>query len=621
MIDLKNFSLQIKKRLKNEDSDFESKLIDFLVANNWFEKKPVSNDGRVMVDPNDFEPYINRIDLYITNYKLSIKSKINHLYSMLSEKHSDTASKFKTFSDEFELNSKTVYYLLDFLLYRLDSDVCSMKDDTIQELLQFAFEDLNKVYGDTLTQFLRWLKEKFKTGFVNDYFMTKRSSTDNGSYDEEQYLHLLYLLFNRDYISENNMYVRAVKDKNYIDTWLFLSLHFLCALRNTDLIRIPHPRLTMTPQEVISKIETGEFADEDAKLTLYSITWRLTALQLIPNKTKRATGVSSIKFFIPESVQVHIGTLFAIAEAHRVLARMSDESPLIRVVKDHKRIHRYMGKEIGDFFLESDFSSRAANKSYLQTINMLTDDILENDDEFNVKGYILAALARSHKGNYGEFARTTAVYLKDAKLSKFTPEFVARELFERGVLSFIASMMLKIITQGEYDKLPVNKQTKLLKQLQLSPGEVEGIITLSEKSKERAIRTVSSIMKQGIRREELLNCLHKIGNGNAVSKMDECLCLATAMKKTCPYPYKTNCISCEYEISTSSTLFWMISEFNRLNNLQMNSKDKKLKDKYIAIIKSTVLPSMDEMLQCVKEEYGEEAYETLVKMVEVNSRA
>lgn len=83
-------------------------------------------------------------------------------------------------------------------------------------------------------------------------------------------------------------------------------------------------------------------------------------------------------------------------------------------------------------------------------IYILTDDILGVNDEFRVKGYMLAALARSHKGSYGDFAKTTSIYLKDAKMSGYTPEFVAKELFERGVLSVIPSMLLKMVAGEEY---------------------------------------------------------------------------------------------------------------------------------------------------------------------------
>ena len=250
---------------------------------------------------------------------------------------------------------------------------------------------------------------------------------------------------------------------------------------------------------------------------------------------------------------------------------------------------------------------------------MLTDDILEDNDEFNVKGYILAALARSHKGSYGEFATTTSVYLNDAKMSGFTPEFVARELFERGVLSFIPSMLLKMITDGQYTKLPVHKQTELIQQLALSPREVEDIVITSERVKKQSTEIVRKLLSESDNtRENILNILHRIGNGNAVSKQNECLCLMSAMKRLCPYSHRKSCIACEYEISTKSTIFLMVSEYNRLFMLYQESTDERLKNKYRVLIKEAVLPTMEELLQCVEEQYGIEALKALEKIIEVN---
>ena len=173
--------------------------------------------------------------------------------------------------------------------------------------------------------------------------------------------------------------------------------------------------------------------------------------------------------------------MFAIAEAHFQLSGEGSEKPLIRMINRYEQINRYMGEEIGNLFLESDFRSKAANKSYMQMIYILTDDILGVNDEFRVKGYMLAALARSHKGSYGDFAKTTSIYLKDAKMSGYTPEFVAKELFERGVLSVIPSMLLKMVAGEEYQKLSVESQTEMIKELNMSPMEIENTVAVSTK--------------------------------------------------------------------------------------------------------------------------------------------
>lgn len=622
MIDFREYAKQLEAQLNTDLDNFNEVFVQFLTDNEWFGIEPVWQDDVLLINTDDFTPYVERIRLFFDSYWLNTAEKNTLLLSMLKESYPDTGPKLLRFYDEYDFPDTIRYYLTSFLLKFLPKELCLMNDSEVQELLTAAYNELIKQYGDILASFLRWLKDKYTTRYLNDYFMSRRQdkSDSNEAYDTEEYLELLYYLFNEEYIYENEMYAKAAASKNYIDTWLFLALHFICALRNTDIVRIHHPRLTMSAEDVLTKVTDGSFLDEDARLTLYSITWRLAALPLTPNKTARHSGISSIKFHVPESVEVHIGTLLAIAEAHRLIAGVPDEEPLIRCISDYGRITRYMGDEIGALFLESNFRTRSANKSYLQSIYMLTDDILENDDEFNVKGYILAALARSHKGSYGEFASTTSVYLKDAKLSGFTPEFVARELFERGVLSFIPSMLLKMITYGEYNKLPVHKQTELIQELNFSPKEVEDVVAVSNKARKQSAQLVSQILSdEENKTDNILRILHRIGNGNAVSKQDECLCLMSAMKRFCPYAERSSCIGCEYEISTKSTVFLMISEYNRLLSLYQSATDEKIKNKYRALIKETVLPVMDEMLQCIKEQYGEEALHSLEKIIKENT--
>lgn len=618
MIDFKEYVFYLKEQLHIESVDFNSVFMKFLVDNDWFGINPIWQNEILMIEPNDFQPCYDKIKMFFDNYTLEIEDKNDILLSMLKHKLPDTKEKLEQFYKEYDFPDEIIYYLTDFLLKNLKEDICIMDDNNIQELLTVAYNELSKQYGDILGSFLRWLKSSFKTKYLNDYFMSKRweRSGTNEAYDSDEYLELLYCLFNEEYILENEMYVNAAKSKNYVDTWLFLALHFICALRNSDIVRIHHPRLTMEPKEVLNQVIVGSFSDEDARLTLYSITWRLTALPLTPNKTKKNSGITSIKLCVPESAEVHMGTLFAIAEAHRLLKGISDEEPLIRVIPDYDRITRYMGDEIGALFIESNFKTRSANKSYLQSVFMLTDDILENDDEFNTKGYILAALARSHKGSYGEFANTTSIYLKDAKLSGLTPEFVAMELFERGVLSFIPSMLLKMITYGDYNRLPVHKQTELIKELNLSPKEIEDIVVLSNKSRKQSAELIEEILSsEDDKRNSILRILHRIGNGNAVSKQDECLCLISAMKRLCPYLDRSSCIGCKYEISTKSTVFLMISEYNRLLALYKETSDERLKEKYKTLIRETVLPAVDGLLQCIQEQYGDDAIKFLEKIV------
>ena len=339
-------------------------------------------------------------------------------------------------------------------------------------------------------------------------------------------------------------------------------------------------------------------------------------LPFTPNKTASANGIGVVKFHIPTSCEDHFGKLFALAEAHRQIEGCAD-SPIIRKISTYAEITRYMGEEIGSLFLESDFRSRSATKSYLQSIYMFADDVLDEDaDGLSIKGYMLAALARSHKGAYGEFAATTFEYLKDAKLSGLTPEFVVFELLERGVLSFIPSMLLKMVTNTEYTKLNVRNQTKMVKALGLSPREIDTVVSVVDQGKRQA----ELVIKEVIHSEtDIMTALHRIGSGQAFSKEADCLCLLTALEKMCPFQSKRQCVGCKYEISTKSTFYLLISEFNRLKMLYAATENNLEEAKYRQIIGKVIVPKMDEMLCCIRENYGEEAFSQYEEMIRENT--
>lgn len=622
MIELRKLADSLSNELHISDSDyFNRKFIDFLEDNRWFGAVVKWKNECLYVDLEVVDIIRMRAAMYFNNCELDTKEKVRLLKDMFRKRFPDSFPKIIRFFEEFMFSESIVYSLLDFLLTYLKKDFCIMTDADVEELIEDIFIDLSKYNGDIFTFFLSWLKDSYVTCYHNDYVMKQRKSEASGTqaYDSDEYLELIYYLFNEEYITDNDMYTKAADSKNFADTWLFLSMHFICSLRRTDMERIYHPRLTMSPDQVLQKISSGCFDEKDARLTLYSITWRLNNLPLQPSKTASRQGIGSVKFCVPESIEVHIGMLFALCEAHRLLAGIPDETPLIRCISKYDNISRYMGEEIGELFLEADFKSRAANKSYLQSIFLFADNILDNtDDELNMKGYILAALARSHKGSYGEFAHTTSVYLKDAAFSGLTPEFVAMELFERGVLSFIPSMLLKMISGEHFYRLSIDKQTELIKVLDMTPYEIENVVKLSECSNRNAQTLIAKVIGKDNKREEILKILHRIGNGTAVSKQDECLCLMTALHKPCPYPDRCQCIGCENEISTKSTVFLLISEYNRLRELYHGTDNKQSKMKYETILKQQVLPALDEILYCVNEQYGHKALEMLEAIIKEN---
>ena len=612
VVDLKNYLERILVELGAATIKHREKVSGFLLDNEWFGVSINLDD--YTISEKDAEVLKSRIKDYLTT-----PPGIKSMEGIFSKKFPSTSELFVQFAEEEKLSETNRFYLLDFLAYYLTKDLFLYSDAEVETLVEVATEVLTKSQGNIIIQFIKWLLNKGVTRYRVSFEMTKRYTIEsaNGAYELDEYLELMYYLFNENYIIKNDMLCKAANSKNYADTWLYLGLHFICALRSTDLERLGHPKLTREPLEVLEAVVDGTWSSSEARRTLLSITTRLTYLNLTPNKTKNASNVAQLKFHVPESCQVLIGTLLAICEAHfQLQIPYNAENPLIRQIKTYEKITSYMGEEIGNLFLERNFSSRSANKSYLQSVAMLADDVLEEKSELNIKGYFLAALARSHKGDFNEFAQTTTTYLKDAQLGQLKPEMVAKELFERGVLSMIPSMLLTIVTRGKYKKLSPSQQTQMIKSLDLTPIEIEKTLELSIRADSRSQQALKTLVENNVDPEQLLTICHRIGNGEAFSKQGESMCLLSALGKLCPYDDRQHCVGCQYELQTKSTLLLLIGEFNRLNKQYQKLKNELERGKVRAILEKQIKPCLTEMLQALSEQYGEAVlsdYEDIIK--------
>ena len=612
VVDLKSYLERILVELGAATIKHREKVSGFLLDNEWFGVSINLDD--YTITEKDAEVLKNHIKDYLTT-----PPGIKSMEGIFSKKFPSTSELFVQFAEEEKLSETNRFYLLDFLAYYLTKDLFLYSDAEVETLVEVATEALTKLQGNILIQFIKWLLNKGITRYRVSFEMTKRYTIEsaNGAYELDEYLELMYYLFNEDYIIKNDMLSKAANSKNYADTWLYLGLHFICALRSTDLERLGHPKLTREPLEVLEAVVDGTWSSSEARRTLLSITTRLTYLNLTPNKTKNASNVAQLKFHVPESCQVLIGTLLAICEAHfQLQIPYNAENPLIRQIKTYEKITSYMGEEIGNLFLERNFSSRSANKSYLQSVAMLADDVLEEKSELNIKGYFLAALARSHKGDFNEFAQTTTTYLKDAQLGQLKPEMVAKELFERGVLSMIPSMLLTIVTRGKYKELSPSQQTQMIKSLDLTPVEIEKTLELSIRADLRSQQALKTLVENNVEPEQLLTICHRIGNGEAFSKQGESMCLLSALGKLCHYDDRQHCVGCQYELQTKSTLLLLIGEFNRLNKQYQKLKNELERGKVRAILEQQIKPCLTEMLEALSEQYGEAVlsdYEDIIK--------
>ena len=573
-------------------------VITFLEDNRWFGHKPSS------VELTD-----EQVALFTSKWKAFTEGDAT-VERMFADAWPVTYRQYCRYRKRIKYppDDEDTYYILAFLLHTLDDDLVEYSNNAVRDLLRKAHTDLTKEHGDFLTDFLAWLRARGKTGFTYDYSLNRRykMTVQNEAYDKGEYLELLYKLTNELYIEDNAMYLKASQSQKYVDAWLYMSMHFVCSVRLPDLERLPHPYLQDPPEKILKQIGEDTYPHEKILLGLHSVVKGFEMMELKPSKTEKHQNIETVKLNIPTSCRIHYGKLFLMAEAHRQIA--GDKGPIIRKISTYQEIKRAMGDEIAALFLTRDFGSRSATKSFLQSRFDMTSEVLGVDNS-NLAARLISH-ARSHKGSYGSYAQQSIVYLKDAKFTGYTYEQVAYELLERGVLSFIPFLLLDMATKGKSSSVDAHSQTELIKVLNISADEAEQIVMTVDSAKERAREVVNEMITAGV---DILAALKSIAAGTAFAKQDGCMCLLSAVKTLCPYTDRAGCIGCRYEISTTSTLMHLVSEYKRLLELGKNASNPTEKAKYKEIARTTVIPAIQEALDCLQEydEHGD--YEKLVK--------
>lgn len=599
--------------------------ITYIEDNNWFDIEPVikhqDEHDIVLIPSEKVEEIIKNSTIFLKRKFGDKKEQVEELLDMLNGKLPKTAGYFKKYSRENHLKYQQRIHILDFIITYINDEIYTINSQNMEHILMIFTNEKSKATGCIFADFLNWLTEQRITKYKKICIM--RGSRDGLShrkyaYGFDMYMRLFYLLFSENSLEENRLYEMIADNEKSAVALLFLSLHMICALRDEDIKRLPHPKLMDKPDKVLDSIRNNNISDEDALISVEKILREIDMLQPKPNKTSRYNNIPYIKLFIPESIKVHFGKLFAAAEAHFMKSEQK-RAYYIYPVKSYEEFDEYLWEDIAEIFWEEDYSTRRMNKTYMQFIQNYVDYDLNNSatiGEYPI-GYMFASFARSHKVSYAEFSEMTAVYLQDQSVTGHSMEYIVRELEERGVCSFVVSEMLEMTYGAEYKKLTMSEQTKIIEELGLNSYEIENTIITYENSLNNAVKVAEEIMIIPEEKRKILvnTALNNIALGTAVSKNKDVMCVMTAIGKDCPYKDRGNCIGCEYEILTKSTMYTLSAEFNRNRKLLGKTENPMLKQKYKTILTKSILPAMNEILTWIKEKKGTDKVLELEKVV------
>lgn len=592
----------IESRFRDTQSGRDA-LWDFLDENEWFGVAH-SGDGRDICIPS-IAPMKTELDLWLRAYGKSKAEKIDLVLEAYASALPQTCQLLENYIQETGCKEHdSTLNLLDFLLSTLDKEISAYDEAGIHDFILRGNQYLSLL---EMRQFVDFLN---KTGHEcwNYQFKSRRIvKPENGAYSLEQFSVLAYTVFNAESWSEHRLVEKAADKRKYAELWLFIALHFVCAVRKTDLVRLPVPSLPYAPEELRESILRGRFTRADARAVSEELLFRLEMKPLRPNKTRRGGSMSSVKLFIPESILEPLGIILALSLSWR-----EPSDPFVSTNAELLDIRAFFGAEFATAIGDKRFLPRRANKAYLQGIELATDD----SGESKPKGYILAALARSHKGGIAKLPEMTDVYLRDASFSGYRPEFILREMFERGIFGFIPVLLLESYAGRDYRKLDVVSQTQLIKGIGLDAMQLEMLTETVMRSFRQAREIVRSLLKEQCGEPRRLeNTLQSIASGASPSRQPEFLCLRTAAGYPCCLPERAGCIGCIYEIYTKSAMHLLTKEYVRLNRV-MTASEGGARNRLKNILEKGILPSIEEMLVSVPMLYPDAGMEPLYKIME-----
>jgi len=583
------------------------KLLEFMDANNWFGFK--SNDSETPEISDEVLEHIkDSLTLWLSAYKQPGRVKTELMLSHFVKKYPQTCRLYRQFIHDNDLiNEPSAWKLLDFILSEIDRDITDYSEQELEILIQRISIGATLKSARLFSDFLHSANESGNTLTKWEYAFESRvcSNLINEAYPLNDFAVMAYCVFNESMWEKQKLIEKAVESKAYADLWLFSAFHFICALRKGDMKRLPAPELPNDGKLILENVINGTFTNLEAVALVDEMAIRLRLKRLKPLKTVHHKKAPDLKMFVPESLKAPLGIIIAISLAHHPELCPGDGfiTPLVNV----RTIRNFFGEDFVKALGGRSLSPRRCNKSYLQGIAAVGGDAPGKP-----KGYMLAALARSHKSGIGRLADITEIYLKDAKFSGYTPEFIIREMFERGVFSFIPAVLLEVYIGKSFNKLTVNNQTKLIGEFGFSACQAELMVNAVERALIKSRTVVSGVLQNPHNIGEILQ---NIASGNAPGRQDECLCLMTAAGFKCPHPDRDSCIGCGYEIYTKTAMHSLMSEYVRLSRLK-KSADKSDAWRYGKILEQAVLPAVSEMLGAVKLYYKDADITEISNIVE-----
>lgn len=576
-------------------------LLGFLDRNGWFGQVP-EGTGRETIVP-DYECMRGAVRLWLAAYQKAPRERLELLLDHHRGRLPETCALYEGFAETEEITDKPGgWMILDFILSSCDRELSLYSQEDLDRLME---ETKGRLPLGSAKLLAKFISDEVQNGRCRYEIHSRRQKELNkAAYSIRDFSVMAYCVFNPESWKENRLVEKALSSRRDANLWLFTALHFFGAFRQSDLMRFPVPALPYPRETLKGMIQDGTYRDEDARVLAEELVMRMKYQPIRPSKTARYQGVPELKFFLPESVKEAVGWILSVRLVH-----YRSGEPLAVPVQDVVTARRFFGASFAEALGNRRFQTRRANKAYMQGIELVTEDVPGKP-----KGYMLAALARSHKGGIGTLPEMTDIYLKDAAFSGYRPEFILCEMFERGIFGFIPAMMLERYAGEGYRKLDVSSQTELIRIVGFNALQIEEVALLVETALEKSREIAAAIPEEG-----LGTALQGIASGAAASKQKETLCLRSAAGLPCADPLRGACIGCGYEVYTKAAFHLLMKEYVRISELKRNAGGAE-KARLKNLLVRGIMPAVGEMITSLPMLYPGAETESLLGMMERGMR-
>lgn len=594
----------LRKFLKQYDNGrFESryvkhrdKYIDFLEHNDYFGIQIHEPEAVLFEIPKNEEFYVSNEDAlflgfksegFFREYGLTEEEKINKIIRQnkghpVARKH--IRNYLMSICDRENLYTPSVTDFVKIIFHL--PEVKELSDEDVVLAIEDAGTAKTK---ELLVGFLSYVSMHEEVRY-HSIKLKKKDYYGKPAYPYEDYVGLARILFNEDYGREHRLTEKALGNHLYAEAWLFLSCHYVCGWRSSDICsRWVYPCLKADDNPF--RIRTDTLREDILNGDIPEGTYESVALYAIrkidlANNVPQKTGHGKLRSEIVPDLRKFFGKLILIAECHHIDSGEGYMAAQRTAYYRNWAVCRdFFGEDFVKIFGKRPVLSQRLNKSYLQGI----EQAARENGNTALAAHVIAAFARNHAG-----INTTAIYLRDHGLTGESADVVLYMMMQRGVFSVSLYAALLAAFPGAFEKLTAKEQTQIMEKIPLSAYELEmaGAPLL-------ASDRMGELFAGGRADEaaEILKAMFSLAQGRGKAKDAGIWCMQKALGFNCEHPTYASCIAnlCPYLIFTNEGVLSLVNVVKEYRRKELATGNGK----YGTALKKHIIPAFQEVINAV----------------------